>query len=311
MAAVFALHAVAAVARQPLRGYDPRSSAPRTGQDTASPPAPALHDGEGAGHGRAGCNGTAAVQQGFNTARGRGKGRRPGPMATMSAQRIVYIVDDEQSMREALARLVRREGWRCHCFSSARGFLEDFQPQHAGCLVLDLRMPEMDGLTLLRTLREQSHTVPVIFLTAYGTIQQAVRAIKDGAVQFFEKPADPQTLITAIATALSQDRDTGPDNPSDPCPTVAERIATLSAREREVADLIVAGHTSASIAKQLFIAEGTVKVHRAHIMKKMGADSVADLVRMMMQADRPQQPPSPPPPPPPGTDHHSGDSPST
>ena len=228
-------------------------------------------------------------------------------MATMSAQRIVYIVDDEQSMREALARLVRREGWRCHCFSSARRFLEDFQPQHAGCLVLDLRMPEMDGLTLLRTLRKQGHMLPVIFLTAYGTIQQAVRAIKDGAVQFFEKPADPQTLIQAIANALSQDKDANP-GPSTPCPTVTERIAMLSAREREVADLIVAGHTSASIAKELFIAEGTVKVHRAHIMKKMGADSVADLVRMMMQADRPQPPPSPPPPPPPGEDHQSGDS---
>ncbi len=202
----------------------------------------------------------------------------------MKTEPTIYIVEDERPIRESLGTLLRREGWNCRAFGSAQQFLSSYQPETPGCLVLDLRLPGMDGLSLLRLLRERGHTLPVIILTGHGTIDQAVCAIKSGAVHFLEKPADPAMLVRTIRSVLAPHRD-GRSRDDGHVQLIKERLALLSPREREILDLVVAGHTSAAIGRKLFIATGTVKLHRAHIMKKMGAASVAELVRMVMEAE--------------------------
>ena len=202
----------------------------------------------------------------------------------MSGDAVVYIVDDEETVRRALARLVRAAGLTAQTFTSAQAFLEhEPPPDRPACLVLDVRLPGLSGLDLQATLGPRQETVPIIFITGRGSIPMSVQAMKGGALDFLKKPVDGDLLLESIQRALARSREarTREAAHSD----VARRLARLTPREREVLDLVVAGMLNKQIAARLMAAEKTVKVHRGRVMKKMEADSVADLVRMTQKMD--------------------------
>ena len=201
----------------------------------------------------------------------------------MSGDAVVYIVDDEETVRRSLSRLVRAAGLAAQTFTSAQAFLELEPPDRPACLVLDVRLPGLSGLDLQATLGPRQDTVPIIFITGRGSIPMSVQAMKGGALDFLKKPVDGDLLLESIQRALARSREarTREAEHSD----VARRLARLTPREREVLDLVVAGMLNKQIAARLMAAEKTVKVHRGRVMKKMEADSVADLVRMTQKMD--------------------------
>jgi len=192
---------------------------------------------------------------------------------------VVFIVDDDPAVLKALTRLMQSAGFEARPFGAADEFLKAYEPRAGGCIVLDLSMPGRDGLAIQDALAERGSELPVIFLTGHGDVPRSVRAMKGGAVDFLSKPIDDEVLLRAVRDALRADgeRRGGREERE----RVRERLATLTERERQVLDGVVAGKLNKQIAGALGIAEKTVKVHRGRVMEKMGATSVADLVRML------------------------------
>jgi FixJ family two-component response regulator len=191
---------------------------------------------------------------------------------------IVFIVEDDPSVRRSTERLVRSAGLRVQSFGSAREFLDDPRPDIPACLVLDVRLPDLNGLDLQQQLTRDGLHLPIIFMTGHGDIPMTVRAMKAGAVEFLTKPFKTRALLTAIHSALDQARTAHRARQS--AGTLRARYESLTPREREVMRLIVAGMLNKQVAYELATTERTVKFHRAHIMRKMEVGSLADLVRM-------------------------------
>jgi FixJ family two-component response regulator len=181
----------------------------------------------------------------------------------------VFLVDDDAAVLKALARVLRAEGWAVETFESAEAFLARPESVTRGCLVLDVSMPGLDGLALQQRLAGVGRTLPIVFVTGHGDIPTSVRAIKAGAADFLTKPVDADALIAAIRIAIAQDAATA---------ALRERLATLTEREREVLSGVVAGKLNKQIAGDLGIVEQTVKFHRARIMERMHAKTVAELI---------------------------------
>jgi FixJ family two-component response regulator len=200
---------------------------------------------------------------------------RPSPLGT------VYLLDDEPEMVKALTRLLRAKRFEVRGFTSVGEFLEAFRPEDNACLVLDVAMPELDGLELQRRLTHQGILIPIIFLTGHGDIPMSVRAIKAGATDFLTKPVDAAALVQAVRTAL-QTAATRRQETAETAVLTA-RLATLTPREREVMEHVVVGQLNKQIAGDLGTGEQNIKLHRAHIMEKMGVESLADLVRAAEQ----------------------------
>jgi len=196
---------------------------------------------------------------------------------------VVYVVDDDVSMREALDSLLRTAGWQVHAFAGAAEFLAAPRVALPACIVLDVSMPDGTGLDLQRSLNELGDRTPVIFMTAHGDIEMSVQAMKAGAADFLAKPFRDQQLLDAVALALQHDATQLAERAQ--LGEWRRRIATLSPREREVMRRVVHGMLNRTIATELQIAEITVKVHRRHVMDKMGAQSLAELVRMVDRAE--------------------------
>ncbi len=195
------------------------------------------------------------------------------------AKATVYLIDDDESVRRSLARVIRAAGHEAEPFESAVAFLESHAVVRApACLLLDIQMPGVDGLTLQRTLRDRHQDLPIIFLTGHGDIPTSVRAMKDGAVDFLPKPVEMSDLLNAIEVALGRSRAAVDERSKNRA--LHERFDSLTPREREVMQLVVEGRLNKQIANTLGTVEKTIKVHRGRVMEKMGADSVADLVRM-------------------------------
>ena len=196
---------------------------------------------------------------------------------------IVYVVDDEESVCRALARLIRSVGLGVETFRSAKAFLEYNAPDRPACLVLDVRLSGPSGLDLQATLREAGRTLPIVFITGHGDVPTSVRAMKGGAVDFLQKPFNDQELLDCIQRALARSREERADRAERR--ELERRLATLTPREREVLALVVTGKLNKQIAGDLGIAEKTIKVHRGRVMEKMQAGSVAALVRMAEKLD--------------------------
>jgi len=191
---------------------------------------------------------------------------------------VVFVVDDDASLRHALTNLLRSVGLRVETFGSAREFLDSPRPDAPGCLVLDVRLPGLSGLDLQRELTAAQLDVPIIFITGYGDIPMTVQAMKAGAVEFLTKPFRDQDLLDAIQHALERDRVAWHRRAA--LAALRQRYALLTPREREVMRRVVAGLLNKQVAAELGTSEIMVKVHRGQVMRKMQAASVADLVRM-------------------------------
>jgi FixJ family two-component response regulator len=198
---------------------------------------------------------------------------RQGP--TTSAPALIHVVDDDDSLRRALLRLLEAAGFEARGYASAGEFLLQPPPDRPGCVLLDIRMPGPSGLALHESLQRQGVALPVIFLTAHGDIATSVRAIKAGAADFLTKPVDRDTLLAALKRALA--RDALQRASRREAEQLRERFASLTSREREVFDRIVAGQLNKQIAAQLGVSERTVKAERAQVLAKLGASSVAEL----------------------------------
>jgi FixJ family two-component response regulator len=194
---------------------------------------------------------------------------------------VVFVIDDDPSMRAALEDLVGSVGLQVRLFASPQEFLASKRPEIPGCLVLDVRLPGMSGLTFHQELAKAGVALPVIFITGHGDIPMSVRAMKAGAVEFLTKPFHDQDLLDAIHAALERDRDRRRD--AVLLAQIQERYATLTEREREIMSRVVVGRANKQIAAELNLSEMTVKVHRGQVMRKMRAASLPELVRM---ADR-------------------------
>ena len=190
----------------------------------------------------------------------------------------VFIVDDDAGLRQAIHDLVESVGLRAQSFASGEDFLRAKHTSRPSCLVLDVRLPQMNGLDFQRRLVETGVEIPVIFITAHGDIPMSVRALKSGAVEFLTKPFRDQDLLDAIHQALERDRVA--DEQQAGLHILEERFHTLTAREQEVMSLVVSGMPNKQIASRIGAAEATVKIHRGNVMRKMEAGSVVDLVRM-------------------------------
>jgi FixJ family two-component response regulator len=190
----------------------------------------------------------------------------------------VFIIDDDKGMRQAIEDLVESVGLRAETFASGEEFLRRRHISGPSCLVLDVRLPQMSGLDFQRRLAETGMQIPIIFVTAHGDIPMSVRALKSGAVEFLTKPFRDQDLLDAIQQALQ--RDGVAQKEQAEIHDLQERYRGLTAREQEVMTLVVSGMLNKRIASEIGASEATVKVHRGHVMQKMQAGSVVDLVRM-------------------------------
>ena len=191
---------------------------------------------------------------------------------------IVFVVDDDPSIRRAIKRLVESVGLHVELFASAAEFLDRHFPEVPSCLVTDIRLPGISGLDFQRELVKVGNEIPTIFITAHGDIPMTVRAMKAGAVEFLTKPFNDQDLLDAIQVALEQDR--ARRQRQAEIVMLRERLESLTPREREVLPRVVSGLLNKQIAAEIGTTEATVKVHRSQLMKKMGADSLPELVRM-------------------------------
>lgn len=190
----------------------------------------------------------------------------------------VFVVDDDASVRTALKRLIQSIGFQVKTFDSAQAFLEHAPRDKPACLILDVRMPGISGIELQKQLTNAGFLMPIIFITGHGSIPMSVKAVKAGAVDFIEKPFDGQKLIDAINIALKEDEKYRLEHAE--IKNIQRRVDSLTPREHEVFSLVVTGMLNKQIAFDLGMSEKTVKVHRARVMQKMKAESLADLVRM-------------------------------
>jgi FixJ family two-component response regulator len=191
---------------------------------------------------------------------------------------IVHVVDDDASMREALQNLCHSIGIEARTYATARDFLTTAVSDAPGCLVIDIRLPDMNGLDFQAQLTQTGVRLPVVVMTGYGDIPMSVRAMKSGAVDFLPKPFNDQDMLDAVLAAIERDRQQRAVDHD--ISKVRERFETLSAREQQVMQLVAVGKLNKQVAGDLGISEVTVKVHRAAVMRKMGARSLADLIRM-------------------------------
>ncbi len=202
-------------------------------------------------------------------------------MTTFDAS--VFVVDDDPLIRDALEQLIKSVGLKACAFSSAQEFLEKDLPDEPCCLILDIRMPGLSGLDLQDELAKKDLTIPVIFITGHGTVPMSVRAMKAGAVDFLQKPFEDQELLDALHKAIEKSRQIRMEQAE--LREIKRRVESLTPREHEVLVLVTAGMLNKQIAYDLKLSENTIKTHRAHIMQKMKAESLADLVRLTEKVD--------------------------
>jgi two-component system, LuxR family, response regulator FixJ len=196
----------------------------------------------------------------------------------------VFVVDDDDAVRNSLKLLLKSAGLHAEVFGSAPEFLAKYDAAHPGCLVLDVRMPGMSGLEMQHELNIRGATIPVIFITGHGDIPMAVEAMQHGAFDFLQKPFRDQELLDRVQNALTRDAENRMRlRLTD---RIRERLASLSPREREVLELVTQGKANKMVAGDLGVSQRTVEIHRAHVMQKMEAGSLAELVRMMMTVAR-------------------------
>lgn len=203
----------------------------------------------------------------------------------MASDAVVHLIDDDEGVRQALAFLLTASGFAVRVHESAGSFLDTVATVQPGCVITDVRMPGVDGLELQRQLKARRLGLPVIVMTGHGDVPLAVEAMKAGAVDFLEKPFEDEALLSAIRAAL--DRYAVNTRRNDELSATKVKLDTLTAREREVLDGLVAGQPNKTIAYDLKISARTVEVHRANLMSKMGASSLSDLVRMIFVARSP------------------------
>jgi FixJ family two-component response regulator len=191
---------------------------------------------------------------------------------------VVYVVDDEEAVRDSLLLLLRSVGLTVRCYASPAEFLDDFDPQLTGCVVLDVRMPQMSGLALQEFLADEEHEIPIIFITGHGDVQMAVKAMRGGAVDFIEKPIHDQKLLDSIQSAIQQHgarlekRAARKD--------LERRLASLTSRERDVLNMLMEGVPTKTVARQLSLSHRTVEGYRARIMEKTEVNSLTELVNL-------------------------------
>jgi len=200
----------------------------------------------------------------------------------MQPEPIIYVIDDDEAVRESLEFLLKTAGLAVRSFDSAQAFLDVLPEIGAGCIVTDVRMPEITGIDLLRRVKEMGLDIPVIVITGHGDISLAVEAMKIGAVDFLEKPFDDDTLLDAVRASLTRTASAAQRNAE--LGEIHDRLAALSNRERQVLEGLVAGKANKVIAFDLGISPRTVEIYRANLMTKMAANSLSDLVRMAMMA---------------------------
>lgn len=200
-----------------------------------------------------------------------------------SSEATVFIVDDDEAVRDSLGLLLRSVGFRARCYGSAKDFLKAFEPRDYGCLVLDIRMPGMTGLELQKHLAEIGCNIPIVFITGHGDIPMAVEAVRQGAIDFLQKPFADQELVDRIndAMKLAAEQREGELERLE----ILDRIESLTAREKQVMGQVVLGKANKVIAGDLGVSQRTVEIHRARVMEKMQANSLAHLVRMVMVAE--------------------------
>lgn len=201
----------------------------------------------------------------------------------MSAEPTVFVIDDEPAVRESLRWLIRSVGIPVRAFDSAEEFLETYDENCRGCIVLDVRMPGLSGLELHERLNEDRAAPPILFITGHGDVDTAVRALKGGAFDFIEKPFSDQTLLERIQRALHIDAERYGKIAEET--EIEDRMSKLTTRERQVLDIVVTGKPNKVIASELGLSQKTVEVHRAHVMQKMRAKSLAELVQMAMRVN--------------------------
>ncbi len=197
-----------------------------------------------------------------------------------SPRPTVFVVDDDEAMRSSLQWLIESVGLAVECYASAEAFLDAYYPGRSGCLLLDVRMPGMGGLELQEYLRRHEITIPVIIITGHGDVPMSVRAMKEGAIDFIEKPFNDELLLDAIRNAVDERQRQEQTQRAE----LAACLALLTPREHEVMDMVTAGKSNKEIASALGVSAKTVEAHRAKVMDKMKASSLAELVRMSIMA---------------------------
>lgn len=200
--------------------------------------------------------------------------------AVVDPAQIVYVVDDEASVRESLRWLLESIRLRVQTYDSAESFLDAIKPDACGCLVLDVRMPGMSGPELMDMLRERHMQLPILFLSAHGDVPLAVRAMKGGAIDFLQKPYNNQQFLERVHQALQQDQRSRSERRRKV--DLSTRLDALTTREREILDQVVAGRSNKEVGRNLGISYKTVEAHRGRLMRKMGAASFAELLQMML-----------------------------
>jgi FixJ family two-component response regulator len=214
-------------------------------------------------------------------------GHEMGPLRTSTVSPVVFIVDDDISVRESLELLVRTENWKPQTFASAQEFLKHSRTLVPSCLVLDLSLPGVNGLDLQKQLAAEHIDMPIIFITGYGDVPKSVQAMKAGAMEFLTKPIDNDTLVNAIRGALERSRLALARNAE--MQELHSRYASLTPREQQVMALVVSGLLNKQVGGELGISEITVKAHRGQVMQKMKADSLANLVKIAAKLGVPRQ----------------------
>lgn len=200
-----------------------------------------------------------------------------------ASQPVVLVVDDDRSSRNVMSRTVSSAGWSVEAFASGSEFLDSYQPDRPGCILLDVRMPGMSGLSVQQRLGEKGPHPPVVLISGYSDTAAVVRGMKAGAIDFLEKPFSSQQLLAAVEEAI--ERDAFERRSRDRSMDARRRLDALTRREREVALLVAQGRLNKQVAGDLGISQRTVEVHRQKLMRKLGADSVADLVRIVVDAE--------------------------
>ena len=202
----------------------------------------------------------------------------PGSLPMAQISPVVFVVDDDISVREALEALLQHEGWQTEIFESAQHFLARPKPPSPSCLILDVNLPDLNGLDLQQRIRSDRVEMPIIFLTGYGDVPTSVRAMKAGAAEFLTKPFEDEILLAAVRGAIERSREALADEAEKQ--TLQERFQSLSGRERDVMTLVVQGLLNKQVGGELGISEITVKAHRGRAMQKMRAGSLAELVNI-------------------------------
>mgnify|MGYP001805888883 CR=1 FL=1 len=197
------------------------------------------------------------------------------------ANPLIFVVDDDEAIRDSLAMLLETAGYQVSTYASAPEFLNHANQEAVGCVLVDIRMPEMNGLDLLKEMRQKASPLPVIMITGHGDVALAVAALKGGAVDFLEKPFDPERLLESVGEAVAQRNFT--HRQQIEVREILARMSLLTPREREVLDLVAAGLANKVVANRLNISSRTVEIHRARVMEKMAARHVSDLVRMSLR----------------------------